>query len=122
MQLGLPSNDVSKTFKRVNPRKAADPDGIPSRVLRACADQLAGVFMDIFNPSAFNTIAPCKLITKLGALGLNPSLCNWVLDFLTGRPQAVKVGNNTYATLILNIGDPRGRMLKDPLYSLFTHD
>jgi hypothetical protein len=23
--------DVSETFKRVNPRKAADPDGIPSR-------------------------------------------------------------------------------------------
>ena len=41
--------DASKTFKRVNPRKAAGPDGIPSRVLRACADQLAGVFTDIFN-------------------------------------------------------------------------
>ncbi|XP_064785084.1 membrane protein MLC1-like [Oncorhynchus masou masou] len=32
--------DVCKTFKRVNPRKAADPDGIPSHGLRACADQL----------------------------------------------------------------------------------
>jgi hypothetical protein len=38
--------DVSKTFKRVNPRKAA---GIPTRVLGACADKLAGVFTDIFN-------------------------------------------------------------------------
>ena len=36
---------------------------------------------------AFNTIVPSKLITKLRALGLNPSLCNWVLDFLTGRPE-----------------------------------
>ena len=43
--------DLSKTFKRVNPRKAAGPDGIPSRVLRACAYQLAGVFPDIFNQS-----------------------------------------------------------------------
>ena len=41
--------DVSKTFKCVNPRKADGPDNIPSRVLRACADQLAGVFTDIFN-------------------------------------------------------------------------
>jgi hypothetical protein len=24
----------------------------------------------------------------------NPALCNWVLDFLTGHPQVVKVGNN----------------------------
>ena len=35
--------NVSKTFKRVNPLKAAGPDGIPGHVLRACADQLAGV-------------------------------------------------------------------------------
>jgi hypothetical protein len=33
--------DARKTFKCVNPQKAAVPDGIPSRVLRAC---VAGVF------------------------------------------------------------------------------
>ena len=37
--------------------------------------------------SAFKTIAPSKLIIKLGALGLNHALCNCVLDFLTGRPK-----------------------------------
>ncbi|KAK6324470.1 hypothetical protein J4Q44_G00038120 [Coregonus suidteri] len=37
--------------------------------------------------SAFNTIVLSKLITKLRILGLNTSLCNWILDFLTGRPQ-----------------------------------
>jgi hypothetical protein len=37
--------------------------------------------------SAFNTIAPSKLIIKLEALGLNPGLYNLVLDFLTGRPR-----------------------------------
>ena len=36
--------------------------------------------------SAFNTTVPSKLINKLGALGLYPAPCNWVLDFLTGRP------------------------------------
>ena len=59
--------------------------------------------------SAFNTIVPSKLITKLRVLGLNTSLCNWILDFLTGCPQVVRVGNNTSAMLTL-------------LYSLFTHD
>ena len=48
--------------------------------------------------SAFNTIGPSKLITKLRTLGLNTSLCNWILDFLTGLPQVVRVGNNTSAT------------------------
>jgi hypothetical protein len=32
--------------------------------------------------SAFETIVPSKLVIKQGALGLNPALCNWVLDFL----------------------------------------
>ena len=35
--------------------------------------------------SAFNTIVPSKIITKLRTLGLNTSLCNWILEFLTGR-------------------------------------
>ena len=34
--------------------------------------------------SAFNTIVPTKLITKLRTLELNTSLCNWILDFLMG--------------------------------------
>jgi hypothetical protein len=33
--------------------------------------------------SAFNTIVPSRLITNLKTLGLNISLCNWILDFLT---------------------------------------
>jgi hypothetical protein len=53
---------------------------------------------------AFNTIVPSKLIIKLGALGLKPTLCNWVLEFLMGHPQVVKVGNNTSTSLILNTG------------------
>jgi hypothetical protein len=45
--------------------------------------------------SAFNTIVPSESITKLRNLGLNTSLCNWILDFLIGRPQLVWIGNNT---------------------------
>ena len=54
--------------------------------------------------SAFNTI-----ITKLRTLGLNTSLCNWILDFLITYPyQVVRVGNNTSTTLILITGAPQG--------------
>ena len=72
--------------------------------------------------SAFNTIVPTKLITKLRTLGLNTSLCNWILDFLMGCPQVVRVNNNISATLILNTGPPQGCVLSLLLYSLFTHD
>ena len=58
--------DASKTFKHVNPRKASGPDSIPSRVLRACADQLAGVFTDIFNLSLSQFVVPAffKMSTR----------------------------------------------------------
>ena len=44
--------------------------------------------------SAFHPIVPSKLITKLMILGLTTSLSNWILDFLSDRPQGVRVGNN----------------------------
>ena len=47
-----------RQFKHVNTHKAAGPEGIPSRVLRACADQLAGVFTDILNLSLSQSAVP----------------------------------------------------------------
>ena len=49
--IALSAADVNNTFRQVNIHKAAGPDGLPGRVLRACADQLASVFTDIFNIS-----------------------------------------------------------------------
>ncbi len=186
-------DEVRRELRRVNIRKAAGPDGITGRILRSCADQLAGLFTSIFNESlatsviptsfkksviipvpknskpsclndyrpvaltstvmrfwetfkethmllhpcylgpssvcyrpnrstddaisqvlhsslthidskngnyvrllfidyssAFNTIVPSKLAVKLSDLGLNTTLCDWIQDFLTGRPQVVK--------------------------------
>ena len=219
--------DVRRAFQRVNTRKAAGPDGIPGRVLKACASQLAGVFTDIFNlslsqavvpsgfkssivvpipkhskvtclndwrpvaltpivskcferlvrdyicsvlpptldpwqfayrqnrstddavalaihsalshldkrgknrcvrmlfvdySSAFNTIIPARLDTKLRDLGLHSSLCSWVLDFLSGRRQVVRMGNITSDPLTLNTGAPQGCVLSPLLYSLYTYD
>ncbi len=72
--------------------------------------------------SAFNTIIPQQLINKLSLLGLNNSLCNWILDFLTGRPQSVRVGHNTSSTTTLSTGAPQGCVLSPLLFTLLTHD
>ncbi len=72
--------------------------------------------------SAFNTIVPATLVEKLQTLGLNRSLCSWILDFLTGRSQVVRMGNNTSSPLILNTGAPQGCVLSPLLYCLYTHD
>ncbi len=55
---GLSVADVTRSFKRVNIRKAVGPDGIPGRVIKACAFQLAGVFTDIFNLSLSLSVVP----------------------------------------------------------------
>ncbi len=213
-------DEVRRELRRVNVRKAAGPDGITGRVLRSCADQLAGLFTSIFNESlatsvvstsfkksviipvpknskpsclndyrpvaltstvmkvferllkkhicssipatldplqfayrpnrstddaisqvlhsslthmdskngnyvrllfidyssAFNTIVPTKLAVKLSDLGLNTSLCDWIQDFLTGRPQVVKMGQFTSNSITLNVGAPQGCVLSPLLY------
>ncbi len=50
---------------------------------------------------------PSAAHSQIGPAGLNTSLCNWLLDFLTGRPQAVRVGINTSSTITLNTGPPK---------------
>ncbi len=207
-------NEVRSELKRVKVRKAAGSDGITGRVLRSCADQLAGLFTSIFNESlatsvvpisfkksiiipvpknskpsclnyyrpvaltstvmkvferllknhicsyrpnrstddalshvlhsslthidskngnyvrllfidyssAFNSIVPTKLAVKFSDLGLNTSLCDRIHDFLTTRPQVVKMGQFNSNSITLNIGAPQGCVLSPLLYSLYTHD
>ncbi len=49
-------DEVRRELRRVNIRKAAGPDGITGRVLRSCADQLAGLFTSIFESLATSVV------------------------------------------------------------------
>ncbi len=51
-------DEVRRELRKVNVRKAAGPDGITGRVLRSCADQLAGLFTSIFNESLATSVVP----------------------------------------------------------------
>ncbi|KAI3352302.1 hypothetical protein L3Q82_005276 [Scortum barcoo] len=48
--LTLSPTDVQNALSQINARKAVGPDGIPGRVPRACAEQLAGVFTGHLQP------------------------------------------------------------------------
>uniref|UniRef100_A0A669EXY2 Reverse transcriptase domain-containing protein n=1 Tax=Oreochromis niloticus TaxID=8128 RepID=A0A669EXY2_ORENI len=223
--LTVTEHDVRRVLLAVNPRKAAGPDGVPGKVLRACAHQLTLIFTRLFNlsldqaaipsclksatiipvpkkspisslndyrpvaltpvimkcferlvlqhikdylppefdphqfayranrstedaiatalhavlshleqrqsyvrmlfvdySSAFNTIIPDILITKLVTLGLPPLTCAWIKDFLTNRPQTVRLGPHLSSTRTLSTGSPQGCVLSPLLYSLYTHD
>ncbi|KAK3539414.1 hypothetical protein QTP70_007496 [Hemibagrus guttatus] len=62
------------------------------------------------------------LIEKLSLLGLNTSVCNWILNFLTGRPQSVRSWNSFSSTTTLSTGAPQGCVLSPLLFTLLTHD
>ena len=223
--LTLQEHEVRRTLRAVDPRKATGPDGVPGKVLRECADQLAGVFTNIFSQSlsqatipsclktstiipvpkknsvtclndyrpvaltpivmkcfeklvrahitsvlppdldphqfayrenrstedaiatvlhstinhleqkgsyarllfvdyssAFNTIIPDRLVSKLTGMGVSDSICQWTKNFLTARPQRVRMGSHTSSPLYLSTGSPQGCVLSPLLYSLYTHD
>lgn len=223
--VSVEKEEMRKVLKGINPRKATGPDGVAGRVLRDCADQLAGVFTGILNrslaqaivpsclksstivpiakksnpedlndfrpvaltpiimkcfeklvrnyviaclpegldtfqfayktkrstedavaivlhavlahleqrggyarllfldfSSAFNTILPQRLMSKLEDLGLPLSLCGWILDFLSDRPQRVRLGPYTSSMLRTNTGTPQGCVLSPLLYILYTYD
>ena len=70
--------------------------------------------------SAFNTIVPSKLIIELEALGLEQTLCNWVLDF-DGLPPGGE-GRKQHLHPAAPQESPQGCFLSPLLCSLFTHD
>ncbi|XP_073669588.1 uncharacterized protein [Paramisgurnus dabryanus] len=72
--------------------------------------------------SAFNTIIPNQLVTKLLDLGLSSSLCMWIKDFLTDRSQTVKLGPHQSSSLYTSTGAPQGCVLSPLLYSIYTYD
>ncbi|KAI3361349.1 hypothetical protein L3Q82_013530 [Scortum barcoo] len=45
-----------------------------------------------------------------------------IRDFLTNRPQVVRIGDNTSSTLVLSTGTPQGCVLSPALFTLFTSD
>ncbi|GFR65666.1 hypothetical protein ElyMa_005537100 [Elysia marginata] len=77
--------------------------------------------------SAFNTIQPHLVISKLSKMNLNTNLIAWILDFLTFRPQFVKLSNSktnncrhsvVSKMITTNTGAPQGAMLSPVLFSV----
>ena len=56
--LGFTEPEGRKVFRNTHARKAASPDGIPSRVVKMCASQTSGIVTDILNESLRHCIIP----------------------------------------------------------------
>jgi len=73
--------------------------------------------------SAFNTIQPHLLIQRLrDNFGLEGCIVGWILDFLIGRTQRVRVNGQLSDLSVTSTGSPQGCVLSPLLYILYTND
>lgn len=68
--------------------------------------------------TAFNTILPYRLMSKIEALGLSNSICLWIFDFLTDHSWRVRVGPHKSTALRVNTSSPQGCVLSTLLYTI----
>ena len=61
--------------------------------------------------SAFNTIQRHIMIKKLQNLHVPLSMTRWIFDFLSNRPQRVRVADQLSPVLVTNTGAPQGCVL-----------
>ncbi|XP_062863986.1 tyrosine-protein kinase receptor [Trichomycterus rosablanca] len=72
--------------------------------------------------SAFNTIQPGLLKDKLDHIGVDSHLSNWILDYLSNRPQYVRAWDCVSDMVVSSTGAPQGTVLAPFLFTLYTAD
>ncbi|KAM6983431.1 uncharacterized protein LKV04_011372 [Tautogolabrus adspersus] len=72
--------------------------------------------------SAFNTIQPQLLEEKLQVMGVDSSITSWITDYLTDRPQFVRLGSVQSGMVESSTGAPQGTVLSPFLFTLYTSD
>ncbi|KAF7649770.1 hypothetical protein LDENG_00136660 [Lucifuga dentata] len=68
--------------------------------------------------SAFNTIQPLLLRGKLEGAGVDCHLTAWTIDYLTNRPQYVRLHNCVSDVVVCSMGAPQGTVLSPFLFTL----
>ena len=71
---------------------------------------------------AFDTINHPILFSKLQKLNLPPFIFSWIINFLTGRTQAVSVNGNTSEFLTINQSIIQGSSIGPTLFIIYASD
>ncbi|KAI2646159.1 hypothetical protein H4Q32_026094 [Labeo rohita] len=72
--------------------------------------------------SAFNTIQTALLRDKLDYMGVDHHLLTWILDYLTNRPQYVRVRDCESDIVVCSTGARQGMVLALFLFTVYTAD
>ena len=78
------------------------------------------VFFDY--SSAFNTIQPALLQKKHQKTQVDASTITWITDYLTTRPQFVRLNGCVSEQVVSSTGAPQGSVLSPFLFTLYTSD
>ncbi|KAK3514463.1 hypothetical protein QTP70_018710 [Hemibagrus guttatus] len=114
-------------IKEKRPKPCCFNCGAEDHQLRDCPKHLDRpgnyariLFVDF--SSAFNTIIPDLLQTKLMKISVPTPIGQWITNFLTDRQQQVRLGTLTSGSLTISPGAPQGCVLSPLLFSLYTND
>ena len=55
-------------------------------------------------------------------MGVSSSVISWITDYLTGRPQFVRLGSVLSDVVVSDVGAPQGTVLSPFLFTLYTTD
>ncbi len=72
--------------------------------------------------SAFDTIQPPLLAEKLHAMQVSHNMVAWILDYLSRRPQCVRLQSALSDVVTGSTGAPQGTVLSPFLFTIYTSD
>lgn len=72
--------------------------------------------------AAFDTLTWETLLAKMKLYGLDDLAIKWFTSFLTGRTQAVQIGQETSQDIALSKGSPQGSLLSPLLFIIYVAD
>uniref|UniRef100_A0A3P9LEU6 Reverse transcriptase domain-containing protein n=1 Tax=Oryzias latipes TaxID=8090 RepID=A0A3P9LEU6_ORYLA len=83
-------------------------------------EYLVAVFFDI--EKAYDMVWKEGLLIKLGTLGLNGRIYNWIKGFLFDRYVQVRIGKSFSTRYVVDNGTPQGSVISPVLFSIMIND